>query len=98
MALDGSQRESNGQGDKITQRYAAEAAAEVDMQGDVPAEVRMTDLLGRLEAHACLHDELCRHDPEQTAFAADLRAAKAEIERLRAVLAQLREYTDALNN
>lgn len=46
------------------------------------------DLLGRLEAHACMHDDLVLHDPEQKQWAADLRAAKAEIERLRAELAE----------
>lgn len=41
------------------------------------------DLLGRLEAHACMHDDLVMHDAEQAQWAADLRMAKAEIERLR---------------
>ena len=44
------------------------------------------DLLGRLEAHACMHDDLVTHDAEQAQWAADLRAAKAEIERLRAAI------------
>lgn len=44
------------------------------------------DLLGRLEAHARLHDGYCEHvpqDAEQAQWAADLRAAARLIETLK---------------
>lgn len=45
-----------------------------------------TALLGRIEAHACMHDDLVMHDADQAKWAADLRMAKTEIERLTAAL------------
>ena len=59
------------------------------MDEPVPAEVPLSELLGRLEAHACMHDDLALYDDEQAKWAADLRAAKGEIERLHSALHEL---------
>jgi len=49
----------------------------------------------RLESHAKLHDAHVPHDEEQAQFAADLRQAIAELTRLRAENAELRDLCRA---
>ncbi|MDI3260297.1 MAG: hypothetical protein QJR02_11435 [Sinobacteraceae bacterium] len=50
--------------------------------------VGLDALVGRLRAHAVVHDSHCPHDEEQLRWAEDLRDAADKIERLRAAASQ----------
>tara|TARA_R110002126_G_scaffold267524_1_gene410987 strand:- start:263 stop:505 length:243 start_codon:yes stop_codon:yes gene_type:complete len=58
----------------------------------------MTSLTDRLRQHAQLHQHHTVQDDEQAAFAADLIAAAAEIERLREQVRVLREALESIKH